>query len=176
MIFHETTLQGAYLIESEPAADSRGSFARVYCRREFEKQGLQVEFVQNSISVNQKRGTLRGLHYQAEPDGEVKLVQCVRGALFDVIVDLRPYSASYGRWFGVELSAENNRLLYVPEGVAHGFQTLADNTAVYYMISAFYAPQSARGVRWNDPALAIDWPLADPIISGKDSGWPDLKL
>ncbi len=175
MIFKETALLGAYTIELEAAEDERGSFARTFCEREFEAQGLNARFVQCSLSVNARRGTLRGMHYQAEPHAETKLVHCVRGALYDVIIDLRLQSATYCRWVGVELSAANNTLLYVPEGFAHGFQTLEDDTAVYYHISTFYAPQSARGVRWNDPAFAITWPLSDLLISNRDSGLPDYK-
>jgi dTDP-4-dehydrorhamnose 3,5-epimerase len=175
MIFKETALLGAYTIELEAAKDERGSFARTFCEREFEAQGLNTRFLQCSLSVNARRGTLRGMHYQAEPHAETKLVHCVRGALYDVIIDLRPQSATYCRWVGVELSAANNTLLYVPEGFAHGFQTLEDDTAVYYHISTFYAPQSARGVRWNDPAFGISWPLSDLLISERDSGLPDYK-
>ena len=175
MRFLETPLKGAYLIETEPVEDERGSFARVFCREEFADQGLETEFVQNSISTNIKRGTLRGMHYQAEPHSEVKLVQCLRGALYDVIIDLRPQSETYCRWYGAELSAPNGRLLYVPQGFAHGFQTLCDDTAVYYMISAFYDPQSARGVRWNDPVFGIKWPVKDPVISEKDRQLPDYS-
>ncbi len=175
MIFSETALKGAYLLEPEPVVDRRGSFARVFCRDQFSERGLAGEFVQNSISENLKRGTLRGMHYQVEPAAEVKLVQCVRGALYDVIIDLRPESETYCKWFGVELSAGNRRLLYVPKGFAHGFQTLVDDTAVYYMISEVYAPKYARGVRWNDPAFGIKWPLSEPIIAEKDRLLPDYK-
>ena len=175
MIFTETALKGAYLVEPEPVIDQRGSFARVFCRDVFSERGLVVEFVQNSISENFKRGTLRGMHYQTEPAAEVKLVQCFRGALFDVIIDLRPGSETYCNWYGVELSAGNRRLLYIPKGFAHGFQTLTEDTAVYYLISEAYAPEYARGVRWNDPAFGIKWPLSDPVISEKDMLLPDYK-
>lgn len=175
MIFSETVLKGAYLLEPEPAVDQRGSFARVFCREWFSEHGLKGEFLQNSISENIKRGTLRGMHYQDKPAAEVKLVQCVRGALFDVIIDLRPGSETYCKWYGVELSAGNRRLLYVPEGFAHGFQTLLDDTAVYYMISEAYAPEYARGVRWNDPAFGIKWPLSESVISEKDMLLPDYE-
>jgi len=175
VILSEIALKGAYLLELEPAADKRGSFARVFCRDRFSEHGLANEFVQNSISENLRRGTLRGMHYQVEPAAEVKLVQCVRGVLFDVIIDLRPASATYCQWYGVELSATNRRLLYVPKGFAHGFQTLADDTAVYYMISEAYAPEYARGVRWNDPAFGIKWPLSELIIAEKDRLLPDYK-
>lgn len=175
MFFSETTLKGAYLVELEPAVDSRGSFARVFDRYLFREHGLVGEYFQHSISENLRRGTLRGMHYQVEPAAEVKLVQCVRGALYDVIVDLRPESATFCRWYGVELSAVNRRLLYVPKGFAHGFQTLVEDTAVYYMISEAYAPQYARGVRWNDPAFGINWPVSEPIMAEKDRLLPDYK-
>ncbi len=175
MIFKETALRGAYIIEPEAICDERGFFARTFCRDEFEAHGLNSAVAQCNISGNLRRGTLRGMHYQSEPHAEAKLVQCVRGALYDVIIDLRPGSDTYCRWVGVELSGLNRRLLYVPEGFAHGFQTLEDDTAVYYQISEFYAPQSARGVRWNDPAFGIDWPLSDPVISDKDRQLPDYE-
>jgi dTDP-4-dehydrorhamnose 3,5-epimerase len=175
MKFKETGLPGAYLVETEPHEDERGYFARVFCSEQFAEQGLETDYVQNSISQNRRRGTLRGLHYQAEPAAEVKLVQCLRGSLFDVIIDLRPRSATYCRWYGLELSAANKRLLYIPQGFAHGFQTLEDDTLVYYMISQTFAPEYARGVRWDDPVFGIKWPLANPIISDKDRRLPDYK-
>ena len=175
MKFLVTPIEGAWLIEPEPFKDERGHFARVFCRNTFASKGLETLFLQNSISHNHKLGTLRGLHYQAAPFEEVKLVQVVQGALFDVLVDLRPHSKTYLKWYGTELSSLNGRLLYVPQGVAHGFQTLEDNTTVYYMISQEYAPQYARGVRWNDPAFGIKWPISEPVISQKDKIWPDYK-
>jgi len=175
MIFRETALPGAFLIETEAAEDQRGSFARTFCWREFEALGLSMNIVQSSLSVNTRRGTLRGMHYQVEPAAEVKLVHCVRGSLYDVIIDLRPESATYCRWAGVELNADGRCLLYVPQGFAHGFQTLEEDTAVYYQISEYYAPQYARGVRWNDPAFGIKWPLSDPLIAEKDRLLPDFK-
>lgn len=175
MIFKETGLKGAYLIEIEALEDERGFFARTFCRREFRKRGLNSAIAQCSISYNACRGTLRGMHYQEAPHAEAKLVQCMRGAIYDVIIDLRPESPTCCGWYAVELSAENGRLLYLPEGFAHGFQTLTNDTAVYYQISEFYAPQSARGVRWNDPAFGINWPLPDPIISEKDRKLPDYR-
>ncbi len=175
MIFKETALKGAYMIELEAAEDERGFFARTFCRHEFERHGLNSAVAQCSISYNARRNTLRGMHYQAEPHTETKLVQCVRGSLYDVIIDLRPDSKTYCCWAGFELSENSRRLLYVPEGFAHGFQTLEDDTVVYYQISEFYAPQSARGVRWNDPAFGIKWPLSDPIMSDKDRQLPDYK-
>ncbi len=175
MNLFETELKGAYLIEWEAIEDERGLFARTFCRQEFAALGLNSDIVQANISRNRRRGTLRGMHYQVEPAAEAKLVQCVRGALFDVIIDLRPQSETYCRWVGVELGDHNRRLLYVPEGFAHGFQTLEDDTTVYYLMTEFYAPQYARGVRWNDPAFGIKWPLPGPIISEKDSKLPDFK-
>lgn len=175
MHFKETGLKGAWLIKTEPAEDERGYFARVFCRDQFSRLGLETEYIQNSISYNRKRGTLRGMHYQAAPAAETKLVQCVRGSLFDVIVDLRPESETYCSWYGIELSADNGCLLYVPAGFAHGFQTLTDDTTVYYMISKAYAPEYARGVRWNDPAFGINWPVPDPVISEKDRQLPDYN-
>jgi dTDP-4-dehydrorhamnose 3,5-epimerase len=175
VIFKETALSGAYLIELETVEDERGYFARTFCRNEFAAHGLNTKIVQCSISYNARRGTLRGMHYQVEPSAEVKLVQCVRGSLYDVILDLRPEAETYCRWIGLELSSENRRMLYIPIGFAHGFQTLEDDTVVYYQISEFYEPQHARGVRWNDPAFGIEWPLSEPLISEKDRLLPDYQ-
>ena len=175
MKFLATPIEGAWLIEPEPFKDERGHFARVFCRNTFASKSLETGFLQNSISHNHKLGTLRGLHYQAAPFEEVKLVQVVQGALFDVLVDLRSPSKTYLKCYSTELTAKNGRLLYIPQGVAHGFQTLEDNTTVYYMISQEYAPQYARGVRWNDPALNIKWPISEAIVSQKDKNWPDYK-
>ena len=175
MIFKETALQGAYIIEMEAFEDERGYFARTFCSNEFAALGLNSNVAQCSISYNALRGTLRGMHYQVEPHAETKLVQCVRGSLYDVIVDLRLLSETYCCWFGVELNEDNRRLLYVPEGFAHGFQTLQDDTSVYYQITEFHFPQSARGVRWNDPVFGIEWPISEPIISEKDRHLPDYE-
>ncbi len=175
MIFEACNLSGAFVIELEAKEDERGFFARTYCKHEFEKLGLTFEIVQANLSWNKKKGTLRGMHYQAEPHEEAKLVQCVKGTIYDVIVDLREESETYCCWQGVKLSEENRRLVYVPEGFAHGFQSLEDNTAVYYMMSTFYNHESARGVRWNDPAFGIKWPLEEKIISSRDLSWPDYK-
>jgi dTDP-4-dehydrorhamnose 3,5-epimerase len=175
MKFQETELKGAYVIEPSPASDERGFFARTFCAREFAERGLAAELAQCSTSYNQRRGTLRGLHYQAPPHEEEKLVRVTAGAIFDVIVDLRDGSPSFGRWFGLELSAENRRMLYIPKGFAHGFQTLRDDSEVFYQISTFYEPASIRGIRWDDPDLAIAWP--DPrhaIISDRDRALPLL--
>lgn len=168
MIFTETKLQGAYLIDIEALADERGFFARSWCQKEFESHGLNPDFVQCNISFNKKKGTLRGLHYQEDPHQEAKLVRCTAGSLFDVIVDLRPDSKTYRQWVAVELSASNHRMLYVPKGFAHGFQTLEDNTEVFYQMSEFYRSECARGIRWDDPSIAIGWPLPITSVSGKD--------
>ena len=175
MIVHETEIPGAFVIEPEPVADERGSFARIFDADEFAERGLETEFVQWSVSFNERTGTLRGLHFQREPHAETKLVRCTRGSLFDVIVDLRPDSPAFTRWAAVELSADNRRALYIPKGLAHGFQTLADGTEVVYAITEPYAPDSAAGVRWDDPAFGIDWPPAeDRVMSEKDRSWPDF--
>lgn len=175
MIFRETELKGAYIIEPERIEDERGFFARTWCRREFEAHGLNPRLVQASLSFNRRKGTLRGMHYQASPHEEVKLVRCTQGEIFDVIIDLRPASPTYCRHVAVRLSAENRLMLYIPEGLAHGFQVLADATEVHYQMSEFYHPESARGVRWDDPAFAIAWPQTDVrLISDRDRGWPDF--
>ncbi|OCB01948.1 dTDP-4-dehydrorhamnose 3,5-epimerase [Acidithiobacillus ferrivorans] len=170
MIFTELSVAGAFLIDLDPHADERGLFARAFCAREFAEHGLKDTFVQANFSHNIHRGTLRGLHYQRAPHAEVKLVRCARGALFDVVVDLRPDSPSYGRWAGAELSADNHCALYVPEGCAHGFETLVDDTDAFYLVSAFYASGAEAGMRWDDPQIAIDWPVYPPVlISPKDA-------
>ena len=173
MIFTETELKGAYVIEPVAAADERGFFARTFCAKEFAQRGLAAELIQCSTSFNTRQGTLRGLHYQESPHAEEKLVRVTSGAVFDVIVDLRDTSPTRGRWFGQVLSAENRRMIYIPKGFAHGFQTLQDNSEVFYQISAFYEPASARGIVWNDPALAIAWPDAEnAIVSARDLALP----
>ncbi len=175
MRFWETELRGAYVIELEKREDERGFFARTFCVSEFDEHDLNTVVVQCNLSHNARRGTIRGMHYQAEPFAEAKLVQCVRGLLYDVIIDLRRDSETYCKWVGVELSTAKGRMLYVPEGFAHGFQTLEDDTAVYYQMFQYFAPQSARGVRWDDPAFGIKWPLKNPIISDKDRQLPDYE-
>lgn len=175
MLFTPTTLDGAFVIDLEKRADDRGFFARTWCRHEFRAHGLVEDFVQANVSYNHRKGTLRGMHFQLAPHEEVKLVRCTRGSIFDVIVDVRPGSATYLQWIGVELTAANYRMLYVPAGFAHGFQTLEDNTEVVYQVSAFYAPQAERGARYNDPAFAIEWPLPVEVISEKDRHWPDFQ-
>ncbi len=174
MIFHETPVEGCRLIELEKRGDARGFFARVFCEREFGQAGLETRFVQANNSLTAEAGTLRGLHYQLPPAAEVKLVRAIRGALWDVVLDLRPDSESFGRWFGAELSAENRRMMLVPRGCAHAFVTLANDTEALYFVSAFYAPEEERGVRWNDPRFAIGWPRPPTTISDKDAAWPDF--
>jgi dTDP-4-dehydrorhamnose 3,5-epimerase len=173
MIFTETEIPGAVLIDLEPHGDSRGFFARAWSADEFEARGLSISFVQANVSLSAQRGTLRGLHYQVAPHQEAKLVRCTRGAIHDVVVDLRPESPTYRRWIGVELSAENRRMLYVPEGCAHGYQTLTDDAEVFYPVTARYAPESERGLRFDDAAFGIDWALEVSVISEKDRSWPD---
>jgi dTDP-4-dehydrorhamnose 3,5-epimerase len=174
MKFQPLSLDGAYMIEPEPVADERGMFARTFCLREFEARGLDSRVVQCSISYNRWRGTLRGMHYQAAPFEEAKLVRCPGGAIYDVIVDLRPGSRTRMQWIAIELNSENRRMLYIPAGCAHGFQTLMDHTEVSYQISEWYSPDHARGVRWNDEAFGIRWPIGDPIMSDKDRNYPNF--
>jgi dTDP-4-dehydrorhamnose 3,5-epimerase len=168
-------LGGAHLVELEPVADERGFFARTWCAAEFRSYGLNSKVAQCSISFNRRRGTLRGVHYQVEPHGEAKLVRCTAGVIYDVILDLRPPSVTYLKWLAVELTAANRKMLYIPEGLAHGFQTLTDNTEVFYQISVDHHPEAARGVRWNDPIFGIEWPVRNPIISQQDRSFPDHK-
>ena len=164
---------GAYIIDLERREDPRGFFARSWCRKEFGDHGLWEEFVQINVGFNTKKGTLRGMHYQIAPHQEVKVVRCTMGAVYDVIIDLRPKSPTFKQWTGVELNSGNHRMLYVPEGFAHGYQTLADNTEINYQTSRFYAPECARGNRYDDPAFGIEWPLAVSSISDPDRSWPD---
>ncbi len=172
MKFTETKIKGAFVIEPERLEDERGFFARVWDRQEFKAHGLSADLAQCSISFNSKKGTLRGMHFQAMPHAENKLVRCTLGALFDVILDLRPESPAFKEWFSVELTADNRKMLYIPEGVAHGFQALSDNTEVFYQISESHHPEQARGVKWDDPAFKIKWPLPVSVISAKDSTYP----
>ena len=174
MIFLETPLKDARLIDIEKREDERGFFARAWCRREFAANGLNPGLAQCNISFNPHRGTLRGMHFQDKPFEEAKLVRCTSGSLYDVIIDLRPDSATYLKHLGAVLTAENRRMLYVPEGFAHGFLTLRDATEVFYQITEFYAPEAQRGVRWNDPAFAIDWPEEPRLISERDRNFPDF--
>jgi dTDP-4-dehydrorhamnose 3,5-epimerase len=170
--FKETQLKDVYLVELDRIEDERGFFARTWCVREFEEHGLNPNLVQCDVSFNKKKGTLRGMHYQAAPHEEAKLVRCIRGALYDVVIDLRPDAPTFKQWFGVELTAENRRALYIPEGFAHGFQTLKDDSEVHYQMSEFHHPESARGVRYDDPAFGIAWPSSHITISPKDKSFP----
>ncbi|MBI3758831.1 MAG: dTDP-4-dehydrorhamnose 3,5-epimerase [Deltaproteobacteria bacterium] len=174
MIFRETKLSGAFVVEPERIEDERGFFARAFCPEEFERHGLNARLVQCNVSFNTQQGTVRGMHYQVAPYAEAKLVRCTRGAIHDVIVDLRPRSTTFRQWIAAELTAENGLLLFIPEGFAHGFQTLADSTEVFYQMSEFYHPECARGVRWDDPTLAIRWPLPVRCIGAKDQTYPLL--
>ena len=196
MLFVETKLKGAFIIELEPIEDERGFFARTFCRREFESHGLYSNFVQCNISHNLKKGALRGMHYQAAPYEEAKLVRCVRGSIYDVIIDLRPDSPTYCKWTGVELTAHcsqltakgspsaahssqltaHYRMLYIPQGFAHGFLTLEDDTEVFYQMSEFYSPDHVRGIRWNDPIFGIQWPSDVQVISDRDRCYPDFNF
>lgn len=172
MRFSETAIPGAYLVEIEPLGDERGFFARSWCADEFAKHGLNARLEQCNISYNKKRGTLRGMHYQTNPFPEAKLVRCTMGAIYDVILDLRRDSATFRSWEAFELSAANRRMLYIPEGVAHGFQSLLDDSEVFYQMSEFYHPECALGVRWDDPAFAVEWPVPDPVMSERDRSYP----
>ena len=174
MEFTETPLRGAYVIRPQRIEDHRGFFARAFCQHELTAHGLMPHMRQLNVGFSHTAGTVRGLHYQEAPHAEAKLMRCTRGAIFDVIVDLRPESPTRGRWFGTELTEDNGLLLYAPEGFAHGYQALRANTEMYYMTSAFYAPQAAGGVRYNDPAFAISWPLPITVISDADRSWPDF--
>lgn len=175
MIFRETALPGVFIIEPERREDHRGFFARTWCQEEFSAHGLNPRLAQCSVSLNLLRGTLRGMHYQAPPHGEAKLIRCTRGAMWDVALDLRPGSPTSRRHVAVELTAENHLALYIPEGVAHGFQTLEDNTEVLYQMSAAYAPDAARGVRFDDPAFGIPWPIPEPILLERDRNYPSVE-
>lgn len=174
MRFVPSPLAGAYLVELEPLEDERGFFARSFCQEEFKAHGLDPVVAQCNVSFNRKRGTLRGLHYQAAPHSEAKLVRCTRGAIWDVIVDLREDSPTTRQWHAAELTAENRRAFYIPAGFAHGFQTLVDDTEVLYQMSEYYHPELARGVRWDDRTLAIRWPIAKAIMSSRDRAFPTL--
>lgn len=176
MNFIQTKLAGAYIVEIEKQKDERGFFARSWCRNEFETHGLNPNLAQCNISFNGKKGTLRGMHFQMEPFEEAKLVRCTMGSLYDVIVDLRQNSPSFGKHLGIILTPDNRRMLYVPEGFAHGFLTLDDNTEIFYQISEFYAPKYARGFRWNDPAFGIEWPSGVKIMSDRDRNYPDFRF
>src|SRR3954463_6182292 len=174
MIFRDTALAGVHLIDAEPLSDDRGFFARLWSAEEFAARHLVTRFDHVSVSFNRKAGTLRGMHYQAPPFAETKLVRCVRGAIFDVAVDLRPQSPTFRKWVGVELNADNRRAFYIPVGCAHGFQTLTPDAEVLYMIDAPYSAEHGRGVRWNDPAFSIAWPEAERMMNDRDAAYPDF--
>ena len=175
MIFHETELRGVFEIHLEPRSDERGFFARSWCQKEYESHGLNPRLVQCNVSFNLHKGTMRGVHYQVAPYGEAKVVRCTQGAIYDVAVDLRRESPTFKDWVGVTLTAENRHMLYIPEGFAHGFLTLEDNAEIFYQMSEFYHPESARGIRWNDPAFGIKWPAEVRVISERDRTYPDFK-
>jgi dTDP-4-dehydrorhamnose 3,5-epimerase len=172
MIFTPTGVQGAYVLDLERRTDERGFFARAWCQKEFAAHGLATQLAQINVSFNARKGTLRGLHYQLAPHREAKVVSCTRGAIYDVVVDLRPESRTFRQWAAVELTAQNRRMLYIPEGCAHGFQTLEDDTELLYLMSEFHAPEQARGARFDDPAFGVAWPLPAECLSEADRSWP----
>lgn len=174
MIFRETEIRGVVLIQIEPKTDERGFFARAWCRNEFEEQGLNANVAQSSISFSPKKHTLRGMHYQAQPHGETKLVRCTKGSIYDVVIDLRRGSQTFGNWLGVNLTEQNREAIYIPEGCAHGLLTLEDNCEVLYQISEFYRADLSRGVRWDDPRFGIEWPAIPQLISERDRTFPDF--
>lgn len=174
MRFIETALNGSWLIELDEKHDERGYFARTYCEREFGERGLETSFVQHNTSLSKTKGTLRGMHFQNPPHSETKVMRCIRGAILDVIVDLRPGSPDYKRWQSFKLTDQNGRLLYVPSGFAHGFLTLTNDTQVAYLVSAYYEPEANNGVRWNDPAFGIEWPFEPTVLSEQDQNWADF--
>ena len=176
MIFTESKLKGAFIIELERFCDERGFFARSWCQKEFEKHGLNPRLAQCNISYNISKGTLRGMHYQVSPCEEAKLIRCTMGGIFDVIVDLRPESPTFKHYFAEIITAEDRRMIYIPEGFAHGFLTLQDGTELLYQMSGFYSPDHARGVRWNDPAFGIEWPTEVKVISDRDKNYPDFRI
>jgi dTDP-4-dehydrorhamnose 3,5-epimerase len=175
MTFQETKLRGVFEIDLELRCDERGFFARSWCQQEFEKQGLNPNLAQCSVSFNVKKGTLRGMHFQATPSPETKVVRCTMGAIYDVVVDLRSESPTFRHWIGVVLTPQNRHMIYVPEGCAHGFMTLQDESEIFYQISEFFAPELSRGVRWDDPAFGIAWPEKVEVISERDRTYPDFK-
>jgi dTDP-4-dehydrorhamnose 3,5-epimerase len=172
MKFIDTDIPDVYLISPEIYSDQRGGFFRAFCSREFEARGLEAQYVQSNISSNNDAGTIRGMHFQNKPNSEVKIVRCISGSVFDVVVDIRRSSPTYLKWFGAELTASNGLLMYVPKGFAHGYQTLTGGSALHYMVSNCYAPESESGVAFNDPAININWPLPPSVVSDKDMNWP----
>jgi len=176
MIFKQTSIKGAYRIELETFGDDRGTFARAWCKKEFAEQGIELDMVQANIGYSRHKNTLRGLHYQLSPHGEGKLVRCTKGAVWDVVLDLRKESDSYKQWAGFELREGESEMLYLPPGCAHGYQTLQDHTEIFYLVSEYYAPEAEQGVRWNDPQFGIEWTFTEtPILSDKDKAWPDYS-
>lgn len=175
MLFSETKLAGTFIIDFELHEDERGFFARAWCEEEFKEHGLNPRLVQCNVSFNRKLGTLRGMHYQVVPYAEAKLVRCTRGAIYDVVIDLRPNSLTYKQWLNLELTEDNHRAIFIPEGLAHGFQTLRDDSEVFYQMSESYHPEWARGIRWNDPIFKIKWPIHPPIISERDQNFRDFE-
>lgn len=174
MTFTETPIAGLWVIELEPVRDHRGFFARTFCEDDFRARGLESHVAECSIAFNARAGTLRGMHYQREPHGQVKLVRCARGAVYDAVIDLRPHSATYRQWFAVELTAENGRMLYIPKGLAHGYQTVEDGTEISYQMSSPHHPEAAAGVRWNDPAFGVPWPREVTVIADRDATYRDV--
>lgn len=172
MKFIPIPLKGAYIIELEKKGDERGFFGRTYCEKEFQQAGLDNHFVQINNSLSSQKGTLRGMHYQMHPHSETKIVRCIKGALYDVVLDLNTNSPTFGQSYGVELSDDNRKMMYVPKGFAHGFLTIQDETEAFYLVSEFYAPQSERGIRWNDPKFGIKWPFDPVVVSDKDKNHP----
>jgi dTDP-4-dehydrorhamnose 3,5-epimerase len=175
MIFNKGKIEGAYVIDIEKLGDERGFFGRAFCQKEFEKRGLDQEMVQTNVSFSEQSGTLRGLHYQSRPYQEAKLIRCTQGSIYDVIADVRPSSSTFKQWMGIELTADNYRMVYVPKGCAHGFITLEDDSEALYQVSAFYAPKHEKGLRYNDPAFDIEWPIDVRVVSDKDRQWPDFE-
>lgn len=176
MNFIETGIEDLYIVELNKIGDERGFFARAWCEKEFSDKNLASRMVQANTSYSKEKGTLRGLHYQVSPHQEAKLMRCIKGSIFDVAVDLRPDSKTYKKWFGIELTESNRKMLFIPEGCAHGYQTLSEDAEVLYMSSAFYAPEAERGVLWNDPAIGIEWPIVDNLnITDKDKSWAEIS-
>ena len=176
MNFIETEIKDLFVVELNKIGDERGFFARAWCEKEFADKNLTSRMLQANTSYSKDKGTLRGLHYQVSPHEEAKLMRCIKGAIFDVAVDLRPDSKTYKKWFGIELTESNRKMLFIPEGFAHGYQTLVENTEAFYMSSAFYAPEAERGLRWNDPAIGINWPVTEELnITEKDQNWVDIS-
>ena len=175
MKFEEAKLKGLYVIEPEIHVDERGYFTRIFCKKEFTENGISFNIVQINRSLNKKQGTIRGMHFQKSPKAEDKIIQCIKGKIYDVAIDLRQDSPTYGEWFAEELSEENKKMFLIPKGFAHGFQTLTDSCEILYFMSEFYSPQYESGVRWNDPFFNIKWPIKDPILSEKDKNWPLIK-